>query len=87
VSTDIRRIDPSDIPAFAASVQVPFLDPGNKADMEHWARAVEPSRAWVAVDRGRFVGNAAVLTRDVTLPGPAGSPCPTVPLAAVTASP
>lgn len=85
MSVVVRRIDPSEIPAFGTSVQVPFLDPGNDDTVEFWARVVEPARAWVAVDRGRFVGNAAVLTRDVTVPGPDGGPCPTIPLAAVTA--
>ncbi|MGI8751833.1 MAG: GNAT family N-acetyltransferase [Acidimicrobiales bacterium] len=85
MSVDIRRIEPSEIPAFVASVEIPFLDPGNDDHLEFWARTVEPARTWVAVDDGRFVGNAAVLTRDVTVPGPDGRPCPTVPLAAVTA--
>lgn len=85
MSVDIRRIEPSEIAAFGASAEVPFLDPGNEAAIESWSRVVEPARAWVAVDGGRFVANAAVLTRDVTVPGSDGSPCPTIPLAAVTA--
>jgi predicted acetyltransferase len=85
MSVDIRRIEPSEIPAFGASVEIPFLDPGNDDAIEFWTRMLEPARTWVAVDAGRFVGNAAVLTRDVTVPGPEGQPCPTVPLAAVTA--
>lgn len=85
MSVDVRRIEPAEIPAFATSVGVPFLDPGNEGAAEFWAGVVEPARTWVAVDGGRFVANAAVLTRDVTVPGPDGQPCPTLPLAAVTA--
>ena len=85
MSVDIRRIEPVEVPAFGASVEIPFLETGNDAHMEFWAQMLEPARTWVAVDAGRFVGNAAVLTRDVTVPGPDGQPCPTVPLTAVTA--
>ncbi|MDQ6838718.1 MAG: hypothetical protein M3137_10385 [Actinomycetota bacterium] len=57
MSVEVRSIEPSEIPAFGASTGVPFLDPDNDGDVEFWARVVEPTRTWVAVDGGRFVGN------------------------------
>lgn len=69
---------------------VPFLDPfvgdpEQLADGEMWAALAEPDRAWVVDDHGHFVGNSAIYSLDVTVPGTPGRPCPTIPLAGVTA--
>lgn len=85
-AVEIRRIDPDETRAFTVSEHVPFLE--RLDDDEALARAaahLEPERSWVGVDGGRFVANAAVLTRNLTVPGPPGASCPTVNLAAVTA--
>ena len=76
--------------AFVRSVRIPFLEPATddaedrQAD-ERWAAHIEADRAWVAVDRGRFVGNACVYSLDLTLPAPPGQPAPVRPFAAVSA--
>ncbi len=50
-----------------------------------WAATFELDRAWV-VDAGeRFAGNAAIDTLNVTLPAAPSQPCPTIPMAGVTA--
>jgi predicted acetyltransferase len=80
----VRRIDAGEVGAFVASVAVPFFEAGNDEENEEYARYIEPDRAWVAVDGDRFVGNACAFTRDVTVPGPPGGPCPVLGLAAVS---
>ncbi len=83
----VRPITAEEWTAWGRSVGVPFLHPvsDDPADAEqHWERP-PLERTWAIVDGNRFVGNAAVLTRRVNLPGPAGGPCPAVPMAAVTA--
>ena len=85
VGIEVRKIEPAEVEAFARSVTVPFLDSQDDEDkIGHMTRDVEPDRAWVAVEEGRFVANCCNLTRDVTLPGWQGEPCPTVPLTAVS---
>ncbi len=86
----VRRLRPGEEPAFRRSVQVPFLepfagDPDQVTDHEMWAATFEPGRAWVVDDGGRFAGNAAIDSLDVTLPAATGRPCPTTPMAGVTA--
>jgi predicted acetyltransferase len=76
--------------AFVSSARVPFLDPAtddpdDRADSERHARELEVDRAWVAVDQGRFVANAAIASLDLTLPAPPGELAPVIPFAGVTA--
>ncbi len=88
-ATGVRLIQASEIGAWGESVALPFLSPvANEADRERaarWAPHVEIGRSWAAEDRGRFVGNAATLTRTLTLPGTPGGESPVVPFTAVTA--
>jgi predicted acetyltransferase len=84
VPVEIRAIEPDEHDAFVRSVAVPFLEPVSAELVEAEALTHETDRCFVAVDGGRMVGNAAALTRTVTVPGPPGSPCPVVDLAAVT---
>ena len=85
----IRRVRPGEEERYVRSVMIPFLDPytgeGHQAAlMERLLRRIEFARCWVVEDNGRFVGNSAVRSMDVTVPGPAGGPCPTVPMGGVT---
>ena len=85
----IRRVRPGEEERYVRSVMIPFLDPytgeGHQAAlMERMLRRIEFARCWVVEDGGRFVGNCAVRTMDVTVPGSAGGPCPTVPMGGVT---
>lgn len=71
------------------SVRIPFLDPytgeGHQAAwMERVLARVEFDRCWVAEDGGRFVGNCAVRTMDLTVPAVPGRPCPVVAMGGVT---
>jgi predicted acetyltransferase len=86
----VRKIRPEEAPAFRRSVMIPFLapfagDPDQVADFETWAATSALDRAWVADAGDRFVGNSAIYTLDVTVPAAPGQPCPTVPMAGVTA--
>ena len=86
----VRTISPDEASAFRQSVMVPFLDPfagdpDQIADFELWADKSELDRAWVVDAGGRFAGNAAIYSLDVTLPSAPGRPCPTIPMAGVTA--
>ena len=86
----VRRIRPEEASAFRQSVMIPFLepyagDPDQVADFELWASKSELDRAWVADTGDRFVGNACIYSLDVTLPAPPGEPCPTIPMAGVSA--
>jgi predicted acetyltransferase len=86
----VRKLEPEEASAFRRSVMVPFLDPfagdpDQVADVEMWSATSELDRAWV-VDTGEgFVGNSAIYSLDVTIPGAPGRPCPTIPMAGVTA--
>ena len=69
---------------------VPFLepfagDPEQIADFELWAAKSDLERAWVVDTGTNFAGNAAIYSMDVTLPPMPGLPCPTVPMAGVSA--
>ena len=69
---------------------VPFLepfagDPDQIADFELWSSKSELERAWVVDSGERFSGNAAIYSLNVTVPAGRGEPCPTVPMAGVTA--
>jgi predicted acetyltransferase len=84
VTVDVRLIEPGEEDAWVRSVSVPFLDQATPDAYEHWRPHLEASRTWVAVDGDRFVGNSCVFTRDLTLPGRAGEPAVTVPMAAIS---
>jgi predicted acetyltransferase len=86
----VRKITPDEGPAFRRSVMVPFLDPfagdpDQVADIELWAAKSEPDRAWVVDTGDRFVGNGDIYSLDVTLPAAPGRPCPSVPMAGISA--
>ncbi len=86
----VRRLAPEEASAFHESVMVPFLnpfagDPDQVADVELWAATTELDRAWVVDTGDRFAGNAAIYSLDVTLPATPDRPCPTIPMAGVTA--
>jgi predicted acetyltransferase len=86
----VRQLHPGEAAAFVRSVRVPFLDPSSDdTDGRHTDdRAVahlEADRAWVAVDEGRFVGNAGIYSLDLTLPARPGEPGSVIPFAGVTA--
>ena len=86
----VRKLRPEEAPTFRESVMVPFLDPfagdpDQVADSERWAATSELDRAWVVDAGGRFVGNGAIHSLNVTLPAAPGKPCPTVAMAGVSA--
>jgi predicted acetyltransferase len=90
MSAMVRRLEPGEEGAFVRSAVVPFLypvtaDPEANADLDQWAARIEPGRAWLAEDRGRLVGNAAIYSLDVTVPAAPGEPCPVVAMAGVSA--
>jgi predicted acetyltransferase len=71
-------------------VKVPFLepfagDPDQVADLEMWAATFELDRAWVVDTGDQVAGNAAIDSLNVTLPAGRDQPCPTIPMAGVTA--
>jgi predicted acetyltransferase len=86
----VRKIRPEEAQAFRRSVMVPFLDPfagdpDQVADFDAWAASAPLDRAWVVDAGGNFVGNSAIHSLNVTLPAATGQPCPTIPMAGVTA--
>jgi predicted acetyltransferase len=81
---ELRTITPDEIDAWVTALGVPFLEVGDEAMRAHWTPAVEPDRAWAVVDRGRLVATSCTFTRNVTVPGLPGQPCPVVPLTAVS---
>ncbi len=89
MDVDVRPLRPGEELAFVHSERVPFLDPATDdtearhAD-ERAAAHLETDRAWVAVDRGRFVGNANIYSLDLTLPAFPGQLAPVLPLAGVS---
>jgi predicted acetyltransferase len=89
MDVEVRPLRPGEELAFVQSERVPFLDP---ATDDHEARHnderavahLETDRAWVAEDRGRFVGNANIYSLDLTLPASPGQLAPVLPLAGVS---
>ena len=86
----VRRVEPDEESAFRRSVMIPFLDPfagdpEQVADFELWSTTSELDRAWVVDTGDGFAGNCAIYSLDVTLPSSPGRPCPTTPMAGVTA--
>ncbi|HWE54776.1 MAG TPA: GNAT family N-acetyltransferase [Acidimicrobiales bacterium] len=85
---EIRRLQAGEEQRFIDSVRIPFLDPAtsdNERWTERWIKHLEVDRAWAAVDAGRFVGNCAIYSLDVSLPAGPGQPCPIVKMGGVTA--
>jgi predicted acetyltransferase len=85
----VRLITPEEVGAWGQSAALPFLEPlATAKERERWEQrasaSVEIGRTWAAEDHGRFVGNAGIYTRTVTLPGAPGQACPVVAFAAVT---
>jgi predicted acetyltransferase len=85
----IRLIGPEEVRAWARSASVPFLNPAHSdADAAvweaQWGPHLEMGRTWGVEDRGRFVGNACVFSRTVTVPAAPGALCPVVPFAAIS---
>jgi predicted acetyltransferase len=86
----VRKLRPEEASAFRRSVMVPFLDPfagdtDQVADFEMSAAKTDLDRAWVVDTGDHFAGNGAIYSLDVTLPAAPGRPCPTVPMAGVSA--
>jgi predicted acetyltransferase len=86
----VRRIRPEEGLEFRRSVMIPFLDPfagdpDQVGDENVWQTKAELDRAWVVDTGDRFAGNACIFSMDVTLPAPPGQPCPTIPMAGVSA--
>jgi predicted acetyltransferase len=86
----VRKLRPDEESAFRRSVMIPFLDPfagdpDQVADFEMWAGKSEIDRTWVVDVGDRFAGNAGIFSLNVTLPAGPGQPCPTAPMAGVSA--
>ncbi len=86
----VRKLRPEEAAAFRRSVMVPFLDPfagdaDQIADFALWEAKTELDRAWVVDTGDRLAGNSAIYSLNVTLPSAVGRPCPTIPMAGVTA--
>jgi predicted acetyltransferase len=89
MDVEVRPLRPGEELAFVQSERVPFLDPATDDEEARHAdeRAMahlETDRAWVAVDRGRMVGNANIFSLDLTLPAFPGQLAPVRPLAGVS---
>lgn len=68
----MRLIEPGEEERFVRSVMVPFLEAptaDQAGDLARFASRVEPDRAWVEEEKGRFVANCDIYTMDVTVPG------------------
>jgi len=86
----VRRLRPEESSFFRKSVMVPFLapfagDPEQVADLELSVAKSELDRAWVVDTGDHFAGNAAIHSLNVTLPASPDRPCPTIPIAGVSA--
>ncbi len=86
---EVRPLQPGEELAFVQSERVPFLDPatdddGSRRADERAARHLEPERAWVVADQGRFVGNGNIYSLSLTLPAPTGQPAPVHRMAGVS---
>jgi predicted acetyltransferase len=74
----LEPIAPDEVPALLAATAAAFLSDFDEEEAALDARVVEPERTLVARDGGRIVATAAVLARELTVPGGR------VPLAAVS---
>jgi predicted acetyltransferase len=89
MAPEVRLIDADEIGAWTRSASVPFLRPAQTDELRarwdaHWRPHLEVDRTWAVAERGRFVGNANVFSRTVTLPAAPGRPCAAVPVAAIS---
>ncbi len=84
MTTEVRTIDASETDDWIHALHMPFLGHADEESYRRWRLHVEPERTWVAVEGDRFVGTSCVFSRDLTLPGLAGEPAPTVPFSAVS---
>ena len=82
--TGLRLMSDGEQGAFARSANVPFLDAGNEDAEGHWSASLEVGRSWVAEDGARIIGQCCTFTRDLTVPGPPGEPCPALAFTAVS---
>lgn len=85
----VRKLRPGEEIAFMHSVMTPFLDAvtgdaDQGAEIDRDIAQLEVDRAWVVESEGRFVGNACVVSLDLTLPAATGQPCPVLPIAGVS---
>ncbi len=76
---EIRTIDREDYQAWVRPLEAAFAEEPSEFWTELDMRLLEFDRTLAAVDEGEFVGSAAVLTLDLTVPGPTP-----VPMAGVT---
>ena len=74
----LEPIAPDEVPALLAATAAAFLSDVDEEEAALDARVIEPERTLVARDGGRIVATAAVLSRELTVPGGR------VPLAAVS---
>lgn len=84
----VRKINQAEVGDWLRSVRVPFLEAETDetaAEVDRMTPRIEYERAWVIEDQGRFVGNCAIRSMDVTLPAAPGRPCAARPMAGVTA--
>ena len=68
----MRLIQAGEEERFVRSVMVPFLETpaaDQNDDLARFASRVEPDRAWVEEEKGRFVANCDIYSMDVTVPG------------------
>ena len=89
MDVEVRRLRAGEELAYVRSERIPFLDPyagddEQRDDDERSARKMEADRSWVAESGGRFVGNAAIYSLNLTLPAAPGQQTPVVPFAGVT---
>jgi predicted acetyltransferase len=90
MTAKVRKLRAGEEEAFVHSVMTPFLDAvtgdaDQAAEIEREIATIEVDRCWVAEDQGRFVGNACILSLDVSLPAATGRLCPVLPMAGVSA--
>ncbi|SDP55082.1 GNAT family N-acetyltransferase [Lentzea jiangxiensis] len=69
----IRTIDRSDVPEFQRVMAWAFLDEPSGEDSK-WLKVLEHDRAHAVFDRDEMIGTAAVLTRELTVPGDRTAP-------------
>jgi|HubBroStandDraft_6_1064221.scaffolds.fasta_scaffold413547_2 hypothetical protein len=79
MSVELRGIDAGELAEFIRAETPAWGNRVTDAGLAHHAAILEPERVTVCVDGGRFVGGAAILTRQLTVPGERQ-----LPMAAVT---
>ena len=69
MGVEIRSIEPGEVIDWLRAQDVPWGERSTDDELRLYAEAVEPARALVAVDGGRFVGFAAIISSAIGLPG------------------